>query len=97
MLPLGLISALINFIVKPVGGNHFEKCLGLVHISKTTSIGALKERLITNRSFPEISFARYSASLSQVASPPAFLINFLVDSAASGVGSVILISIFVLP
>jgi hypothetical protein len=69
----------------------------LVHISNINSMGASKLRLMTNFSSPEDSFARYSASRSQVASPPAFLTNLRVSSAASGVGSVIVMSIFVLP
>ena len=42
---------------------------------------------MTNFSLPVDSFSRYSASRSQVESPPAFLMNLRVSSAASGVGS----------
>src|SRR3569623_1264391 len=96
-LPPGLMSALINCMVNPVGGSHCEKCFGLVHISNIRSRGAAKLRLITNCSLPDDVFSRYSASRSQVASPPAPLMNLRVCSAASGVGNAIRISYLVFP
>src|ERR1700760_1102185 len=70
--PPGRISSQRNFISKPVGGSHCEKCLGFVHISNTVSIGAANERLMTNCSLPVDFFSRYSASRSHVDSPLAF-------------------------
>src|SRR3569623_3430679 len=96
-LPSDLMSALINCMVNPVGASHCEKCFGLVHISNIRSRGASKLRLIPNCSLPDDAFSRYSASRSQVASPPAPLKNLRVSSAASGVGNAMRISYLVFP
>ena len=81
----------------PGGGSHFARCSGLVHISNTRAIGASNVRLMTKRGLPVATSSRCSASRSHVALPPACLMCFAISAAASGDGSVKIISIVVLP
>ena len=77
--------------------SHLAKCSGRAHISKTRTIGASKVRLMTKLCLPDWACSRCSASQSQVALPPACLINFAISVAASGEGRDETISIVVLP
>src|SRR4051812_11284888 len=89
------MSAVRNCMVKPVGGSQREKCSGLVHIWYMSAIGASNERLMTNRSLAASVEDKCSASRSQVALPPTFLMKARVSAAACGVGSAMVISILV--
>src|SRR5476649_450497 len=90
-------SARIKCISHPVGAVQLAMCAGWVHISNISASGASKLRLMTKRSWSARRLARYSASRSQVALPPACLMNTRVCAAASAVGRRMLMSMRVLP
>jgi hypothetical protein len=54
----------------PVGGSHFARCSGFVHISNTRAMGASKVRLMTKVRLPVVASSRCSAKRSHVACRP---------------------------